>query len=146
MKNLIAHIVFILILASSALGFSAQEPDTVKVYVLGTHDDSRFQPATVEVNTGSVIKFMVKQGMHTVTAYHPDNRRELGIPADAESFDSGMLVVGDAWYLTVKIDGEYNYFCLPHERMGHKGKIIARQEQHNASSTKSVTQQKRINQ
>lgn len=133
MKYLILHIIFFLVLASSAFGFDAQ--DTTTVYVTGTHEDSRFEPAVVEVNPESVIQFLVKEGMHTVTAYHPDNRRPLGIPAEAESFDSGMLVVGDIWYLTVTVEGEYNYFCMPHERFGHKGRIIVHSQ---ITSTKLI--------
>lgn len=137
MKYLFIHIIFTLGFASSALGFTTQAADTITVYVTGTHDDSRFEPAIVEVNSGSVIQFLVKEGMHTVTAYHPDNRRPLGIPKYAESFDSGMLEVGDVWYLTLTAEGEYNYFCMPHERFGHKGQIIVKPQ---TTSTKLTGQ------
>ena len=100
-------------------------PDTVTVKVLGTSTDSRFEPRIVHVNPGDVIRFDVKEGMHTVTAYHPDNRRELGIPEEAASFDSGILTAGQSWLLTITHIGEYNYFCMPHERLGHIGKIIS---------------------
>jgi plastocyanin len=100
-------------------------PDTVSVKVLGTSSDSRFEPRIVHVSPGDVIRFDVKEGMHTVTAYHPDNRRELGIPEEAASFDSGILTAGQSWLLTITHTGEYNYFCMPHERLGHVGKIIS---------------------
>lgn len=142
MKYLIFHITLLFVFAASpALGFTAQETDTITVYVTGTHDDSRFEPAIVEVSPESVIQFVVKEGMHTVTAYHPDNRRPLGIPENAESFDSGMLEVGDIWYLTVTTEGEYNYFCMPHEQFGHKGQIIVNP---NETSTKLTEQTKSV--
>jgi plastocyanin len=101
------------------------EADTVTVYVLGTSTDSRFEPEVVKVRPGDVVTFIVKEGVHTVTAYHPDNRRDLAIPQGAESFDSGILAAGNEWFLTITHEGEYNYFCMPHERLGHKGKIIS---------------------
>lgn len=101
-------------------------PDTVTVKVLGTNADSRYEPQLINVSTGDIIRFEVEEGMHTVTAYHPDNRRDLGIPAEAESFDSGPLTAGDTWFLTITQAGEYNYFCMPHERMGHVGKILSK--------------------
>jgi plastocyanin len=100
-------------------------PDTVTVKVLGPSADSRFEPQVVRVKPGDIIRFDVEEGVHTVTAYHPDNRRDLRIPENADSFDSGILTVGDTWLLTITHTGEYNYFCMPHERMGHVGKIIS---------------------
>lgn len=104
------------------------ESDTVTVAVLGINENSRFEPAWLEIRPGDVVRFEVKEGLHTVTAYHPDNRRDLGIPEEAESFDSGILSAGDVWFLKITEAGEYNYFCLPHERMGHTGQIISTPE------------------
>ncbi|MEX1212861.1 MAG: SCO family protein [Balneolaceae bacterium] len=100
--------------------------DTVLVRVTGTGADARFDPKILSVHSGATIRFQVQEGMHTVTAYHPDNRRELGIPAGAVSFDSGPLGAGQTWDLILELEGEYNYFCLPHERMGHTGMIRVR--------------------
>ena len=100
-------------------------PDTLVVKVVGTGTDARFVPALVEVGQGDVIRFEILEGMHTVTAYHPKNRRPLRIPQSAASFDSGMLSEGDIWFLKIKVEGIYDYFCMPHERLGHVGRIIA---------------------
>lgn len=131
MKKLLT--IIILLAAATLILFTeeltaqqAAAPDTIVVQVLGQHEDSRFEPSMAEINPDDVIRFEVREGMHTVTAYHPDNRRDLGIPKAAESFDSGMLRAGQIWYLTLSEPGEYNYFCLPHERMGHTGKIYVR--------------------
>lgn len=99
--------------------------DTLTVKVLGTDMDARFEPAIIQVNPGDVIRFEILEGLHTVTAYHPENRRPLRIPDTAKSFDSGPLTKGDVWYLTITETGFYDYFCLPHERMGHAGRIIS---------------------
>ena len=104
---------------------SALQPDTITVKVLGTHLDARFEPAVIRVETGDVIRFVIIEGLHTVTAYHPDNRRPLRIPENAKSFDSGLLSKDQSWLLTVEKPGVYDYFCLPHEKLGHAGRILA---------------------
>lgn len=99
--------------------------DTVVVEVKGTDADARFDPVVVQVNPGDVIKFNVLEGWHTVTAYHPKNRRMQRIPVSVKPFDSGLMEEGDQWFLTISEEGVYDYFCLPHEKMGHVGRIIA---------------------
>ncbi len=99
--------------------------DTVRVEVKGTGEDARFEPAVVTVSPGDILQFVVREGRHTVTAYHPDNRRPLRMPGSAASFDSGLLRSGDVWFLAISLAGVYDYYCLPHERMGHAGRIIA---------------------
>ena len=99
--------------------------DTLKVQVLGIGEDARFNPVVVQVQPGDVIMFEVVEGLHTVTSYHPDNRRPLRIPIPASSFDSGILNEGDRWFLKIEVEGVYDYFCIPHERLGHAGRIIS---------------------
>lgn len=99
--------------------------DTVRVEVLGISENPRFDPDVIKINPGDVVEFVVREGLHTVTSYHPDNRRPLRMPESAGSFDSGLLKSGDIWHLNISITGVYDYFCLPHERMGHAGRIIA---------------------
>jgi len=102
----------------------ASPTDTLTVRVLGTTEAPRFEPTVVHVESGDVIRFRVLDGLHTVTAYHPDNRRPLRIPSEAQSFDSGPLKAGEEWLLTIEAKGVYDYFCMPHERMGHVGRIL----------------------
>jgi len=128
LKLFILHIT-LLVMASGGLkaqSFQSSEADTVTIRITGSMEDSRFIPAEVEIQQGDLLKFVVEEGVHTVTAYHPDNRRPLGIPENAESFDSDVLQEGQVWFYQPDIPGEYNYFCRPHERMGHKGKFTVR--------------------
>ncbi len=103
----------------------AMQADTVTVKVLGTAEDARFEPVVIQVQPGDVIRFEVIEGLHTVTAYHPGNRRPLRIPEGADAFDSGPLTAGQSWLLNIEKKGVYDYFCLPHERMGHAGRILS---------------------
>jgi plastocyanin len=106
---------------------SALSQDTTQVKVMGMGVDARFDPILTVLNSGDVVVFSVLEGTHTVTAYHPDNRRPDRIPKGVSPFDSGMLQKGDTWTLQLRKKGVYDYFCLPHERMGHVGRIIVGQ-------------------
>jgi len=120
-----SHIIAALFIVSGMSMTSHAFPtDTLTVHVLGTAEDARFEPSVIQVQPGDVIKFEVIAGLHTVTAYHPDNRRPQRIPEDAVPFDSGMLKAGDIWFLKPEVQGVYDYFCLPHERMGHAGRLL----------------------
>ncbi|HET8864340.1 MAG TPA: plastocyanin/azurin family copper-binding protein [Gracilimonas sp.] len=118
------NVVFLIFVFGISFSTYALPTDTLTVKVLGTAEDARFEPVVLQVQPGDVIRFEVVEGLHTVTAYHPDNRRPQRIPETAQSFDSGMLTSGQTWFLTLDEAGMYDYFCLPHERMGHAGRIL----------------------
>lgn len=120
-KKYIILLIFTLLVMGN---ISATPSDTLVVLVKGTGSDASFDPLVLQIQPGDVIKFEVVEGLHTVTAYHPDNRRPQRIPATADSFNSGMLTAGQSWFLKLDKAGVYDYFCLPHERMGHAGRIL----------------------
>ncbi|WP_069131222.1 cupredoxin domain-containing protein [Rhodohalobacter halophilus] len=128
MRWIIFHIALMFLTSNevNAQQIQPTETDTVTIRIVGSMADSRFVPAEIEIRKGDLLKFIVEEGVHTVTAYHPDNRRPIGIPEEAESFDSDILQKGEVWFYQPNVAGEYNYFCRPHERMGHKGKFIVR--------------------
>lgn len=98
-----------------------------------TNDRDEFVPSTVTIDTGeSVVWYNNRKREHTVTAY------EDKIPDDAEYFDSGeheseqaarddsghgVLRAGDTYSHTFDVAGEYEYFCIPHERT-MKGTVV----------------------
>lgn len=124
-KAFAISIIFFGFVTGSTTGRALTTTDTLIVEVKGTGSDARFEPAVIKIDMGNIIQFIVREGIHTVTAYHPDNRRSLRMPKQATSFDSGLLRPGDSWNLEIKKEGVYDFFCLPHERMGHVGRIIA---------------------
>lgn len=115
----------LLVLDAMAADVDISRTDTVVVEVKGIDADARFDPVVVAVDPGDVIQFVVREGMHTVTAYHPENRRPKRVPASVEPFDSGLMQQGDQWFFSISEEGVYDYFCLPHEKIGHVGRIIA---------------------
>ena len=85
-----------------------------------------FDPIGVWVKPGATVRWAIKENVHTVTAYHPDNdSHSLRIPYAARPFDSGYLVnPGDGFEVTLSVPGVYDYYCQPHEQGGMVGRII----------------------
>ena len=82
-------------------------------------------PVGIHVEPGTTIRFVNATGMHSATTYHPDNGRDLRIPPGAESWDSGLITRRNGTFeVTLTVEGVYDYFCIPHEAMGHVGRII----------------------
>ncbi|MGH7669760.1 MAG: plastocyanin/azurin family copper-binding protein [Gemmatimonadaceae bacterium] len=85
-----------------------------------------FDPIGVFVAPGTTIRWIVRQNVHTTTAYAPRNTHHpLRIPEGAMPWDSGFLVnPGDHFDVTLGTPGVYDYFCAPHEFFGMVGRII----------------------
>jgi plastocyanin len=85
-----------------------------------------FDPIGLHVEPGTVIRWVVRQNVHTTTAYHPRNdHHPLRIPERAAPWDSGFLVnPGDHFEVTLTVPGVYDYYCMPHEAAGMVGRII----------------------
>lgn len=81
-------------------------------------------PIGIHVEPGTTIRFTSVQASHTATAYHPDNGKKLRIPEGAESWDSGSVAPGQSYEVTLEVEGVYDYYCAPHEHLGHVGRII----------------------
>lgn len=98
-----------------------------------------FDPIGLLVSSGSTIRWINRENVHTVTAYHPQNdNHALRIPRDAAPFDSGYLVnPGDTFETTLTVPGVYDYYCAPHEAAGMVGRIIVDRPQAGAPSSGS---------
>lgn len=87
-----------------------------------------FDPVGLWVAPGTVVRWRVEQGVHTVTAYHPNNRNhEWRIPSEAQPWDSGYLTEEagrNTYEYRFALPGVYDYFCLPHEFAGMVGRIV----------------------
>ena len=85
-----------------------------------------FDPIGLYVEPGTTVRWVVRQNVHTTTAYHPRNdHHSLRIPERATPWDSGFLVnPGDHFEVTLTVPGVYDYYCAPHEAAGMVGRII----------------------
>ena len=85
-----------------------------------------FDPIGLHVEPGTTVRWLARENVHTVTAYHPRNdHHQLRIPERAVPWDSGFLVTpGDHFDVTLTVPGVYDYYCAPHEAAGMVGRII----------------------
>src|SRR5205823_12264300 len=79
-----------------------------------------FDPIGLYREPGAAVRWIVRENVHTATAYHPRNdNHPLRIPERAVPWDSGFLVhPGDHFDVTLTVPGVYDYYCMPHEAVG----------------------------
>ncbi|PSP94384.1 halocyanin [Halobacteriales archaeon QS_4_62_28] len=119
--------------ASGCLGVGADESTE---YDIGMSTQA-FRPEQYEVGVGDTVVWRnTSSHAHSVTAY------ESGLPESASFFASGgfedeqsardawasqtdgALHQGDSYSHTFEVAGEYQYFCIPHERSQMVGTIV----------------------
>jgi plastocyanin len=85
-----------------------------------------FDPLGLHVEPGTTMRWIVRENVHTTTAYHPQNdHHSLRIPERATPWDSGFLVRPGAHFdVTLVEPGVYDYYCAPHEAAGMVGRIV----------------------
>lgn len=86
-----------------------------------------FSPMGLAIASGTTLRFVNEDpgNSHTSTAYHPSVLdRPLRIPETAKPWDSGFLLPGQSFALTLTEPGVYDYYCQPHEMAGMVGRIV----------------------
>ena len=91
---------------------------------LGSH--VWFDPIGLYVEPDTTIRWLLRENVHSTTAYHPRNdHHPLRIPESAIPWDSGILVnPGHHFDVTLTVPGVYDYYCMPHEAAGMVGRIV----------------------
>lgn len=85
-----------------------------------------FDPLGALVPPGGTVRWILVEGVHTATAFHPDHGNvPLRVPAGTDGWDSGYLVeAGSAFEVVLTKEGVYDYFCRPHLAAGMVGRIV----------------------
>jgi len=90
--------------------------------------DVWFEPIGLWLPPGTAVTWengSEQANTHTATAYHPANENHsLRIPDAARPWDSGYLLPGKRYTVTLTAEGVYDYFCQPHELAGMVGRIV----------------------
>lgn len=118
-----------LLLSGDGSGREAAAPDDVvevRMTTAGNGSGAWFDPVGLRVMPGTAVRWRPARGVHTATAYHPENGGlPLRIPPGADPWDSGYLTdEGDAFTRTFRREGIHDYFCRPHEAAGMVGRIV----------------------
>ena len=100
------------LLLAAVLALASGEASTADATVTVHIKDFAYNPATLTVAPGTVVRFVNDDGeAHTVTALD-------------RSFDSSGLDTGNAWAYRFAKPGRYPYFCALHPFM--KGTVVVR--------------------
>lgn len=85
-----------------------------------------FDPDRLRIQVADTVTWILKSGVHTTTAYHPDYfDKPLRIPERAEPWHSGVLKeIGQSFTQKFEIEGVYNYYCTPHQSLGMIGIVV----------------------
>lgn len=85
-----------------------------------------FDPIGLYVEPGTTVRWIVRENVHTTTAYHPRNdKHSRRIPEAAMPWDSGYIVnPGEHFDVRLTVPGVYDYYCTPHEGAGMVGRIV----------------------
>lgn len=106
----------------------AAEPIEIRMISDVSGSTVHFDPIGIRVAPGQRIRWRCIANVHTTTAYHPKNmKHSLRIPNAAQPWDSGYLLPGQTFEVTLTVEGVYDFFCLPHEMAGMVGRIIVGQ-------------------
>ena len=117
-------------ISSTSAKAAAQESTTVDMT-----DNLVFDPEEIQISPGTTVTWEnVGSIGHSVTAYEDE------IPDEAEYFasggfdsesaarnaypDEGNIPGGETYEYTFETEGEYGYFCIPHEQAGMVGTVI----------------------
>lgn len=115
--------------AAIVVSTAVQAESPVEVSMRSSADGSRvwFDPAGILISPGQTVRWTNRDAAntHTTTAYDPRNfdhpRR---IPPGARAWNSGYLLPGESFAVTLEVEGVYDYFCIPHEMAGMVGRIV----------------------
>jgi plastocyanin len=107
----------------------AMAGDAVEISMSGRPNGSRvwFDPIGILVEPGQAVRWTNHDvgNSHTATAYHPTfEERPLRIPDNAQPWDSGYLLPGGSFAVTLTAPGVYDYYCIPHEMAGMVGRLV----------------------
>jgi plastocyanin len=97
---------------------------TVSVVV----SDNMFMPSSVEILAGDTLKWEYTTGasVHTSTC---DGTGGTALPSGGTTWDSGVMLPGDAFKKSITIPGTYNYICTVHGT-AMSGTIVVKERCH----------------
>jgi plastocyanin len=113
----LAGVAFNLAACGSAAG------NVIEIRMVSDERGNYFDPATVEVKRGDVLRFTLVSGIHNASFPADRNPGKSGLPAPTELLQSAGQT------RDVPLDlapGEYTYQCDPHVAMGMVGKVVVK--------------------
>jgi len=128
------------LLSTSSIVAAADAPPSTastQTHVIEMNDAMVYDPGVITIAPGDVVEWItVGQMGHSITAYENELPEGASYWAsggfDSESdarsdYPDGNVAKGETYSHTFDIEGEYGYFCIPHETIQMVGKVIVRE-------------------
>ncbi len=128
------------LLSTSSIVAATDAPSStvpVQTHVVEMNDAMVYDPDVITIAPGDVVEWVnVGQMGHSITIYEdelPEGASywasgEFDSESDARSdYPDGNVAKGETFSHTFDIEGEYDYFCIPHEAIQMVGKVIVRE-------------------
>ena len=77
----------------------------------------KFRPEVVNINPGDTVRWIWRNGTHTVTSGNPNTGEQSGL------FSSPLRTAPYQFSYTFNAAGTFDYFCVPHREMGMYGTV-----------------------
>lgn len=93
--------------------------DLVEIEMVGKNGGFEFRPEKVYIDKEDKVRWISREGFHTSTPYND------GFPEDADFEGTEYLGEGEKSEIyDFEVEGEYDYYCIPHKDKGMRGKIV----------------------
>jgi plastocyanin len=94
----------------------------IEVVMVSDADGNYFKPHEIHANTGDVVRFTLKVGVHNVHFLADSNAGKSGYPEAPSEF---LQLPGQTYDVAVSMPaGEYYFQCDPHAALGMKGRLM----------------------
>src|SRR5690625_4899937 len=120
----------LLVTLATARNVAAADPVVIEMSGTARGERVWFAPTGIAIAPGATLRFENKDRVnsHTSTSYHPDLfDRPLRVPQGAEPWDSGFLMPGEHFDLTLTKPGVYDYRSEEHtSELQSRGHLVCR--------------------
>ncbi len=102
---------------------NSQRGNVVEIRMVSDELGNYFEPSSVEVKPGDVLRFTLVSGIHNASFPADRNPGKAGLPAPTEL----LHAAGQTKDVPLELaPGEYTYQCDPHAAMGMVGRVVVK--------------------
>tara|TARA_B110000014_G_scaffold263791_1_gene261814 strand:+ start:564 stop:1196 length:633 start_codon:yes stop_codon:yes gene_type:complete len=108
-----------------------------QTHIVAMTDDMIYDPQVITISPGDTVRWLnIGKMGHSVTAYENELPEEASYWASGEltsenearnKYPLGDIAAGESYSHTFELEGEYGYFCIPHETIQMVGKVIVQE-------------------
>ena len=138
------------LLSTSSVVMAAEDsPPTPQTHIVAMTDDMIYDPEVITIAPGDTVRWLnIGKMGHSVTAYEDELPEGASYWASGDlasenetrnKYPIGDIAGGESYSRTFELEGEYGYFCIPHESIQMTGKIIVQEGGASLATSSSST-------